>query len=53
MTPEKHEFLRNTLDILIEKLKWDDSDDPDDMDQDDVMVFENMRKVRGLDDNSS
>jgi exportin-T len=45
MTGEKRAFLETTLGILIDKLKWDEDDEPDDMDQDDQMMFENMRKV--------
>jgi exportin-T len=45
MTGEKRAFLEMTLGILIDKLKWDEDDEPDDMDQDDQMMFENMRKV--------
>lgn len=45
MTPEKREFLQTTLGILIDKLKWDEDQDPDEMDPDDLMMFDNMRKV--------
>jgi exportin-T len=48
MTGEKRAFLETTLGILIDKLKWDEDDEPDDMDQDDQMMFENMRKVTSL-----
>jgi exportin-T len=46
MTPERQQFLQTTLGILIDKLKWDEDEDPDEMDSDDLMMFENMRKVR-------
>lgn len=45
MTGDKRAFLETTLRILIDKLEWDEDDEPDDMDQDEQMVFENMRKV--------
>jgi len=45
MTAEKRAFLETTLGILIEKLKWDEDDEPDEMDQDDLMMFEGIRKV--------
>jgi exportin-T len=46
ITPEKRQFLQTTLGILIDKLKWDEDEDPDEMDPDDLMMFDNMRKVR-------
>lgn len=45
MTSEKQSFLESTLSILIDKLKWDGEENPDEMDPDDRMAFENMRKV--------
>ena len=45
MTPQKEEFLRAIMNILIEKFKWDSEDDPEDHDSEDVSYFENMRKV--------
>ncbi|CAG7849531.1 Exportin-T AltName: Full=Exportin(tRNA); AltName: Full=Karyopherin-beta; AltName: Full=tRNA exportin [Serendipita indica DSM 11827] len=44
MTAQREEFLRATLNILIEKFKWDSEDDPEDTDSEDVSYFENMRK---------
>jgi exportin-T len=45
MTSEKRDFLEKTLNILIEKLKWDGEQDPDDLDADDKAAFEGLRKV--------
>jgi exportin-T len=38
--------LASLLGVILEKLKWEESDDPDDMDEDDNVAFEGLRKVR-------
>lgn len=42
----KRAFLTSLLNVILEKLKWDETADPDDMDEDDKAAFENLRKVR-------
>ena len=46
ITDAKRAFLSSTLNVILEKLKWDLDDDPDDMDEDDKAAFEELRKVR-------
>jgi exportin-T len=33
------------LDVLLQKMKWDGDEDPDDLDEDDRAAFEELRKV--------
>ncbi|KIJ50979.1 hypothetical protein M422DRAFT_27087 [Sphaerobolus stellatus SS14] len=42
--PEKRAFLKQLLDTILEKMKWDSEDDPEDMDEDDFAAFDGMRK---------
>jgi exportin-T len=42
---EKRSFLASLLQVLIDKLKWDPTDDPDDLDDDDKAAFDGLRKV--------
>lgn len=42
----KRRFLSSTLEIVLQKMKWDPDDDPNDMDEDEKAAFEQMRKVR-------
>jgi hypothetical protein len=41
----KRSFLVSLLEVILEKLKWDPDEDPDDLDEDDIMAFEGLRKV--------
>lgn len=43
---ERRAFLKQTLDTILEKMKWDEEDDPGDMDEDDLAAFDLLRKVR-------
>jgi exportin-T len=45
IAPARREFLVSLLSVVLEKLKWEESDDPDDMDEDDKAAFEVLRKV--------
>ena len=47
MDPAKRSFLSSLLTVILEKLKWDEEADPEDMDEDDKAAFEELRKVRG------
>jgi hypothetical protein len=42
---EKRSFLASLLQVLIDKLKWDPGDDPDELDDDDKAAFDGLRKV--------
>ncbi|KAF9223423.1 ARM repeat-containing protein [Gyrodon lividus] len=37
-------FLTSLLDVILQKLKWDKADDPTDMDEEDVVAFDGLRK---------
>ena len=39
-------MLSSLLTVILEKLKWDEEADPEDMDEDDKAAFEDLRKVR-------
>ena len=41
----KRSFLVSLLEVILEKLKWDPDGDPDDLDEDDKVAFEGLRKV--------
>ena len=41
----KRSFLVSLLRVILEKMKWEKDDDPDDMDEDDKAAFEDLRKV--------
>ncbi len=43
----KRSFLSSLLTVVLEKLKWDEEADPEDMDEDDKADFEELRKVLG------
>jgi exportin-T len=45
ISPEKRAFLNQTLETILEKMKWDEEDDPEDMDEDDLAAFDLLRKV--------
>lgn len=45
MTEGKRQFLGSALEVVIAKLKWDKEADPNDMDEDELSAFDNMRKV--------
>ena len=38
-------FLVSILSALLEKMKWDEEEDPNDMDEDDKQAFESLRKA--------
>ncbi|RDX57282.1 ARM repeat-containing protein [Lentinus brumalis] len=40
----KRSFLSSLLTVVLEKLKWDEEADPEDMDEDDKADFEELRK---------
>lgn len=42
---EKRGFLASLLQVVLQKLKWDDEADPEEMDEDDKVAFEDLRKV--------
>jgi exportin-T len=44
----KRSFLASLLEVILEKLKWDPETDPDELDEDDKVAFEGLRKVRTL-----
>jgi exportin-T len=41
----KRSFLVSLLQVIMQKMKWDDEEDPDDLDEDDYTAFETLRKV--------
>lgn len=42
---DKRSFLASLLEVLIEKLKWDADNDPDELDEEEKALFEGLRKV--------
>lgn len=44
----KRSFLASLLEVILEKLKWDPETDPDELDDDDKVAFEGLRKVYTL-----
>ncbi|GJJ08694.1 hypothetical protein Clacol_002913 [Clathrus columnatus] len=44
ISTEKRTFLKQVLDVVLEKMKWDSDDDPEDMDEDDSAAFDLLRK---------
>ncbi|KAH9838251.1 armadillo-type protein [Rhodofomes roseus] len=40
----KRTFLTSLLRVVLQKLKWEEDSDPDDMDEDDKAAFEDLRK---------
>ncbi|OBZ72293.1 Exportin-T [Grifola frondosa] len=40
----KRSFLTSLLSVILEKLKWEEDSDPEDMDDDDKAAFEELRK---------
>ncbi|KZT72996.1 ARM repeat-containing protein [Daedalea quercina L-15889] len=40
----KRTFLTSLLRVILQKLKWEEESDPDDMDEDDKTAFEDIRK---------
>ncbi|KAH9849715.1 ARM repeat-containing protein [Lenzites betulinus] len=44
LDPTKRSFLSSLLTVILEKLKWDEESDPEDMDEDDKAAFEDLRK---------
>ena len=45
LDPAKRSFLSSLLSVILEKLKWEEEADPEDMDEDDKLAFEELRKV--------
>lgn len=41
-------FLSSLLDVVLRKMRWDKDEDPADLDEDDVVAFDGLRKVGGL-----
>ncbi|KAH7913226.1 armadillo-type protein [Hygrophoropsis aurantiaca] len=41
---EKRSFLVALLQVILQKMKWDDEDDPSDMDEEDMVAFDGLRK---------
>lgn len=39
-------FLTSLLTVLLEKLRWEEDADPEDLDEDDKSAFDVLRKVR-------
>lgn len=37
-------FLASLLDVILQKMRWNKDDDPNDMDEDDITAFELLRK---------
>lgn len=42
---QKRSFLTALLQVILQKLKWDEEAEPDDVEDDDNAEFEKMRKV--------
>ena len=42
---QKRSFLTALLEVILQKMKWDEEAEPDDVDDDDNAEFEKMRKV--------
>ncbi|CAE6461768.1 unnamed protein product [Rhizoctonia solani] len=43
LTAAKRSFLMQTLEILLQKMRWNPEDDPDELDDDDRVAFETLR----------
>lgn len=41
-------FLISLLDVILRKMRWEKDDDPADLDEDDIVAFDGLRKVVGL-----
>lgn len=41
----KRSFLISLLKVILDKMRWDEESDPDDMDEDEKIAFEGLRKV--------
>ena len=41
-------FLNSLLDVILRKMRWDQNEDPTDLDEDDAVAFDGLRKVFGL-----
>ncbi|KAI0033548.1 ARM repeat-containing protein [Vararia minispora EC-137] len=44
LDPDKRTFLSSLLGVILQKMKWDEDTDADDMDEDDRAAFEVLRK---------
>lgn len=42
----KRSFLVSLLNVILQKMKWEETDDPEDIDDDDKAAFDGLRKVR-------
>lgn len=38
-------FLVSLLDVILRKMRWEKDEDPADMDEDDIVAFDDLRKV--------
>ena len=45
LEPERRAFLSSLLEVILQKMKWDEDTDAEDMDEDDRATFEVLRKV--------
>ncbi|CEL55488.1 Exportin-T OS=Laccaria bicolor (strain S238N-H82 / ATCC MYA-4686) GN=LOS1 PE=3 SV=1 [Rhizoctonia solani AG-1 IB] len=43
LTPSKRTFLMQTLEILLQKMRWNPEDDPEELDDEDRVAFETLR----------
>ena len=43
--------MASALDVLLGKLKWEEDDDPSEMDEDERHAFESLRKVNAFSSN--
>lgn len=41
----KRSFLVELLNVILQKMKWEETDDPEDIDDDDKAAFDGLRKV--------
>lgn len=41
-------FLSQLLEVIMQKMRWNKDEDPTDLDEDDVVAFDGLRKVPGF-----
>lgn len=41
----RRSFLVSLLNVILQKMKWEGTDDPEDVDDDDKAAFDSLRKV--------
>ncbi|KAH7927937.1 ARM repeat-containing protein [Leucogyrophana mollusca] len=44
LNDSRRSFLRALLQVILQKMKWDDEEDPSDMDEEDMAAFDGLRK---------